>query len=750
MAYVTFKNILWLLGVLSAIGGTIALFVWLLGLIPKRKPRPEQPPGPPPTPEKPAPKIHNLPYRPNQYFTGRTKELQDVHDALASKGAAALSGVGGVGKTQIALKYACDHFDDYAGGVYWVQAASRADVVSGFAVLAEPLGLSLGEEKDQELIAVLVKARFERTEGWLLVFDSADRPELIKEFLPGNPKGHILLTSQAQVFDVLNIADPVEVREMPPDDASDFLFRRTEREKGMVAEEERSAAAKLAEELGYFPLALEQAGAYVLAKKVRFQDYLRTYLNQRRRLKFLEIFTPRAGDYSKTITTTWKISCREVRRASKASADLLKVSAFLSPDAIPFELFVLGAPKLGRRLSKALAGAANEPTKVNDLLEPLTRYSLVRIDPDGRTYTIHRLVQEVLRDRMFGLARARWAERAVRVVNAAFPEVEFKTWPLCDRLIAHAKAAAGLVETYRFDFEEAGRLLNQAGYYLRERARYAEAEPLYRRALEIVEKALGPEHPDVAASLNNLALLYHRQGRYAEAEPLYRRALEIREKVLGPEHPGVATSLNNLAALYYSQGRYAEAEPLYRRAREILEKALGPEHPDVAASLNNLALLYDSQGRYAEAEPLLRRAREIREKTLGLEHPNVATSLNNLAELYRAQGRYAEAEPLYRRALEISEKALGPEHPNVATSLNNLAALYRAQGRYGEAEPLFRRALEIWEKALGPEHPNVATVLENYAIFLRKLNRPSEAAELKARAGAIRAKHAAQNPPGES
>ena len=224
---------------------------------------------------------------------------------------------------------------------------------------------------------------------------------------------------------------------------------------------------------------------------------------------------------------------------------------------------------------------------------------------------------------------------------------------------------------------------------------YAKAEPLYKRALAIREKALGPEHPDVATSLNNLATLYDTLGDYAKAEPLYKRALAIREKALGPEHPDVATSLNNLATLYETLGDYAKAEPLYKRALAIWEKALGPEHPDVAISLNNLALLYKTLGDYAKAEPLYKRALAIREKALGPEHPDVANSLNNLAFLYKTLGDYAKAEPLYRRALVIREKALGPEHPDVANSLNNLALLYAALDEFPKAHGLFTKAQQI-------------------------------------------------------
>ncbi|MDA2934328.1 tetratricopeptide repeat protein, partial [Acidobacteria bacterium AH-259-D05] len=270
--------------------------------------------------------------------------------------------------------------------------------------------------------------------------------------------------------------------------------------------------------------------------------------------------------------------------------------------------------------------------------------------------------------------------------------------------------------------------------------KYAQAEPLYQRALAIREKALGPEHPQVSDSLNDLAILYWDQGKYAQAEPLHQRARAIWEKALGPEHPDVARSLNNLAGLYRDQGKYAQAEPLYQRARAIWEKALGPEHPDVADSLNNLAILYWEQGKYAQAEPLAQRALAIREKALGLEHPDVARSLNNLAGLYRDQGKYAQAEPPYQRALAIWEKVLGPEHPDVAYPLHNLALLYWDQGKYAQAEPLYQRALAIWEKALGPEHPEVAMLLNNLAGLYTDQGKYAQAEPLHQRALAIREK----------
>ena len=234
---------------------------------------------------------------------------------------------------------------------------------------------------------------------------------------------------------------------------------------------------------------------------------------------------------------------------------------------------------------------------------------------------------------------------------------------------------------------------------------YPEAERYYRKAAAIEDQ--DPFYLDAHATI------LQKMGQYADAEPLFRRALAIDEKALGKDHPDVASSLNNLALLLYSQGKYGEAEPLYRRALAIREKALGPDHPDVAQSLNNLAGLLYSQGKYGEAEPLYRRALAIYEKADGSYHPDVATSLNNLAELLRAEGKYADAEPLFRRALAIDEKALGKDHPDVAIDLNNFALLLYSQGKYGEAEPLFRRALAIDEKALGKDHPTTVGIRKN-------------------------------------
>ncbi|MCI0662642.1 MAG: tetratricopeptide repeat protein [Acidobacteria bacterium] len=644
-----------------------------------------------------------------------------------------LTGFGGIGKTQTALEYAYRHRQVYKD-VLWVNAHSRETLVAEFAAIAGHLNLPEKDAKDHSEAVGAVKVWLENNSAWLLILDNADEIEMAQEFIPSSESGHILLTTRAHAIGA--IGEGKKLEKMTPKEGALFLLRRLRKLKkdealDFATAEIRAQAEALSALVDGLPLALDQAAAFIEEKPSTLGEYQSLYQSEREEL------LKRRGKLAKShpsVTVTFSLAFKKVEEANSPAADLLRVCAFLEADSIPEEIFSEGAEELG----DAIGSLAGSPLKLSDAIEEACRFSLLQRDPEARTVSLHRLVQAVLRDEMDKETEWKWAERAVHAVSSVFPDAEFSNWELCGRLTPHAQSLAGVIEKFGFEFTEAAVLIGRTGYYLNERAQYAETEPLYRVALGIYEKALGAEHPAVATSLNNLAELYSNQGKYAEAEPLLKRALLIYEKALGAEHPDVATSLNNLAGLYKNQGKYAEAEPLYKRDLAISEKALGAEHPDVATSLNNLAGLYRNQGKYAEAEPLYQRALEIKEKALGKEHPDVATIFNNLALLHDNQGKYAEAKPLLKRALLIYEKALGEEHPLVATSLNNLAVLYRNQEKYTEAEPLYKRALAIREKVFGTEHPYVATVLENYAALLRAMERDTEAEMLEARASTLR------------
>ena len=633
------------------------------------------------SPAGPKVALSNLPDR-NQFFIGRKEVLAKIQEALATQRRVALSGLGGVGKTQTAVEYAHRHLSEYKYA-FFITADSGETLTSGYVAIAGILKLLGSDSRDQihPVEAVMswftlhlsfvrhpqsntieaLKDWLTSHDGWLLILDNVDNLDMVPEFVPMGSKGHLLLTTQATAIGP--IAQPVDIKKMGRDEGAFFLLRRANYivdDKSLEAADHdvQVQAKEIAAQLDGLPLALDQAGAYLDKTRCGLYGYLRRYQNH----------APELVQQS-VAATTWALSFEKIEQANRAAAELLKFCAFLHPDGIPEELFSIGASELGSKLERVGSDAFEFDKTVSELLA----YSLIRRDPKSGTLEIHRLVQEVLKQGMEEGKQRLWAERAVRVVNQVFPSLEFSTWALCERLLAQAHACAELIKQWDFEFPEAALLLNKAGYYVNERGRYSEVEPLYQRALGIREKALG-EHPDVATSLNNLAELYHRQGEYGKVEPLFERALAIWEKASGPIAPDLARSLQGLAVLNRRQGRNRDAEPLLKRALEICEGSLGPKHADVGWKLEYLAELCRDQDRYDPAESLFERALMIREKALGLMHPEVARSLQGLAELYRRQSQHGDAEPLFKRALTIREQALGPEHPEGGQEPQRLGA----------------------------------------------------------------------------
>jgi CHAT domain-containing protein/Tfp pilus assembly protein PilF len=286
---------------------------------------------------------------------------------------------------------------------------------------------------------------------------------------------------------------------------------------------------------------------------------------------------------------------------------------------------------------------------------------------------------------------------------------------------------------------EAQRVENQ-WYSLFNIGHYAEAIPLAERVLVIREGVLGPNHPDVAVTLNSLAVLYKDTSDFARAESLFRRSLSIDEKVFGKDHPNLAITYGNLATLYFDTGDYGQSELLMKKALELREKSFTRNHPDVALSLHNLARIYQAKGDYARAEQLTQEALEIYRKVRSAEHPDIARSLGALAELYRVRGDFTHAEPLYQQALVIYQKLGSRGEFSAATIKSDLATLYQDLSSYEKAEQLYSEALLTYENALGKEHPSVAQVLNNLAEVYDSKGEYDRAEELHRRAQAIRKK----------
>lgn len=700
----------------------------------------------------PAAKPWNVPYERNPFFTGREQVLQTLHKqlnqdcAVAISQIQAISGLGGIGKTQTAVEYAYRYRDEY-DAVFWVRADTTVELSSGFGSIAQLLDLPLKDELEQDTVVQAVKLWLARNSNWLLIFDNADQPDLIQNFKPrldiADVRGHLLITSRAQDFQELGIARPLEMETLEPEEALAFLWRRAGRGElsaQLPAEEnvDIKAAKQLAAELGHLPLALEQAAAYLVAKKARFQDYLASY--QKRKLARLETAKPKLGNYPDSVATAWTLNFQQVEKASPASADLLRVSALLHPDAIPFELLTQGGSQLGDSLADALADAIDDPLVVNEVLEPLCTYSLIRVDQEDQTYSIHRLVQEVCRAEMeTEQIRQRWLDRIVLATNQLLPEEEeestdyqdgFQHWQLLERITNHAQVLAQFCQTWNCQSLQAAQLFNGIGDYLREKGQYSMAEPLLQQAYQLYQDLLEGDHRDMASSFNHLAGLYEDQGRYGDAEPLYQESLAMRKRLLGDEHPDVATSLNNLAVLYSHQGRYGDAELLCQESLAMRKRLFGDDNPDMALDLYNLAAIYEVKGCYGKAELCYRKSLAMRKRLFVNDHPSVASTLSRLAALYTKQGDYSKAELFYQEALAMRKHLLGDEHPDVSRTFNNLAILYMEQGHYSESELLLQKSFAMQKRLLGDEHPNVAASLNNLAKLYQLQGRYEEAQPL--------------------
>jgi tetratricopeptide (TPR) repeat protein len=678
-----------------------------------------------------------VPYPRNPFFSGRSHLLTHLHRQLGGKHPVALSqsygitGLGGIGKTQLALEYAYQHAHDYHA-VFWIAAETIDTIYADFTLVAEQLKLLEGEKQDQQRVVKAIHHWLVTHKDWLLIFDNVEDLSLLKSFLPAARQGAVLVTTRLHAL--AGLAHTLELGAFPLEEALRFLLSRAhiagpDQSLDEIPPDILGAAQTLVKATDGLPLALDQAGAYLEQTGSTLADYL--HLFERHRMRLLAE-RPAAADHPASVVQTFLLSFEHVEQSQTAAGDLLRLCALLHPDAIPEELIREGTSQWKTQLGEAVS----DPFAFEQMMAELLRFSLIKRSSEQRALSLHRLVQAVLLDTMTGSERDQWLVRILTALDLVFPPDllmreggEQRTWSQCERLLPHALLCLERADANHDDLILAS-LAFKAAQYLQIRGRYAEAEPLYQRALHIREQLMGPDHAEVATLLHGLADLSREQGKYVEAEPLYQRALHIRKQLMGPEHIEVATLLNGLAEGYRALGKYAEAEPLYQRAIAIFEHKLGPEHSLVAHPLNNLASLCREQGKYAEAEQLTRRALHIWEQQRGETHPLIAHVLNSLANLSLEQGKYAEAESLYQRALAIFEQQLGETHPDVALALNNLGTLYQEQGKYSEAEPFYRRTLHIWEQQLGEMHPHVAFTLNNLAELHQKQGKYAEAEPL--------------------
>lgn len=677
------------------------------------------------------PFIANLPYPANDHFVGRETELlaicEELHRApaavLAQGRVRALTSLGGVGKTTLASEYAHRFWRIYSQ-IFWVDARQGYEAqFAGIFELINPDLADIGLTDAQKAERALQALR-DRTER-LLVIDNAEDEQSVQQWIPHGGFCHTLITSRFARWSAGVKVLALDV--LDPDVASQFLLRRTGREK---SNEDPAACDALAASLGHLPLALEQAGAYVVAEGAAFSfgDYLALY--KRASASLLAAGALGSTRYPDPVITTWRAT---IDRLSPESRAVLRMSACMAPSPIPIAVFE-NSPEavlaVAEGWGEILPPDGDGDIRMRAAIRGLTTYSMAT--SDGANLSIHNLVQTV----ELLSANDEEHELAVQASFAGIAEIlpppQFESWPLCRTLTNHIIALerqAREITSWR------GRAVGMAGDYLVTQAEYEQAEPLLRQAARLCELDAGPDAPALGSYLASLAQLLEDTNRPADAEPMFRRAVALLEKSEPLDHGSLLPVLNGLALSLYGANRPAEAEQVSRRALEIAGEVCEPTDPRLLLLLNSRAVVLQGTGRLAEAEGLYRRALVIAGASALEGDPDIASVTGNLAQLLNDMGRPKEAEELSETSVATLQRALPPDHPALATARNNLGLYYMASGRSRDAEVLFRMAMDSWEKSQGPDHPNVALGLNNLAhLLFHDLNQPEEAERMYRRA----------------
>jgi tetratricopeptide (TPR) repeat protein len=677
------------------------------GRVPKTALKPKNPVAFPGTRiERSTSTISNIPINVPRHFIGREGDLVAIETAL-EKGdgraaVTALHGLRGVGKTVLAAAYAERHADRYRA-TWWIRAETestmRADLV-GLGVRLDWLPPDTPEEPG--LKAVVDRLR-DDGDGILLVYDNANSAREFEKYAPRGGTAHVIVTSNAP--DWRGVAQPVEIEVWSSDVGADYLIERTGRDN------ERDAALALSDALGGLPLAHEQAAAYCERLGIALSEYAKKISATPG--KFFDDASAAPVQYHNglTVAKTFSLAIDQAAKLHPAAEPLIVCAALLAPEPIPLFLFSEAHKKFDEPLASLDGDGLDEAVAALRTFALLDRETISdERDPKITTDCIrlHRLVRQIAAGRSEDLGTNAKC-RLIAALAEVYPSRIFddpNSWPRARRLDAFAIDIVSSDKLPPGVESEASLLLKYMGAY-RQAALGANAQalPLLQRALAMCEVAFGPQAPNTATALNDLARLLRVRGDLVGARPYFDRALAIWETALGPDHPYTAMGLGNLGALLAAQGDLAEARRCLERALAIFEKKFGGEHPDTATTLGHLGGVLLSQGDPTGARLHCERVVAIYEDELGSDHPYTATALSNLGHVLQKQGDLVGARASWERALAIREKILGADHPDTATSLEKLGYLLRELGDLAASQTCFERSVAIRQRVLGPDDP---------------------------------------------
>ncbi|KAL2271500.1 hypothetical protein VTJ83DRAFT_871 [Remersonia thermophila] len=721
---------------------------------------------PAPEPSRPRPRAF-IPFSKDPDFINRGNILDRIAELFSESQThtrVALVGLGGVGKSQLAIEYGRridaaqnkpdkhenlilqvlgkkkERHEKNLQWIFWIHAATRRRVEQGFRTIADILRLP-GREDPKANIPRLVHAWLsdERNEKWIIILDSADDydvfcakqsddDEPLASYLPQSHNGSILITTRSMELarqltgSQKNI---IEIGPMVQGEAHDLL------KKKLDPLPDPETAEKLVKTLGFIPLAISQAAAYI-------QKRMPLYSAQ----QFLEDFPRRMDDLlqhdasdlrrdisaSKAILTTWQITFDHIRATRRSAADCLSLISFFDTQGIP--IWALKPSTTGDAPStpaQALVDAFRDDVTM------LRDYCLVSVKGtgDGAEFSMHPLVQ---------FSTHRWLKTSGRYetfhqqfverMAATFPTPDYESWTTCQSLFPHIQAALNYKP--RGDTVEAwGRLLRRAGNSMYRQRRHELAHQILTKAREAQQELLGPEHDATLYTTLTIVKVLIQDGKVNEAKELNEKVLNsLKSKQHGLDNPSMLMAIHFLAEICRRLRRFNEAEELLRQVLKIRQEKLGPDHHATLESMNDLANMYRKQNQLNEAEELQKQVLKSRQERLEPDHPYKLMSMKDLALTYIDQRRLKKAEDLLQQVVQISKEKLGAEHPETLLSLNSLAATYWMQNRLNEAEGLQKQVLKIYQETLGPDHPDTLMTMRNLARTWWDQGRSSDAIAL--------------------
>ncbi|WP_425831500.1 FxSxx-COOH system tetratricopeptide repeat protein [Streptomyces fractus] len=657
----------------------------------------------------------NLPESASGVFMGREAEIATVRRLLAGSGEAAVTqesgiraihGLGGIGKSTLALHYAHRYRQDYTL-VWWITATDTEQIVNALADLALYLCPQLASTAGPPERAAWAHLWLQWHPGWLLVFDNVEDPADLRHYLGSLPDGHHLATSRIGTG-WHAIAPTMALGLLDADAAESLLSTLAFGPHYTASTDQRQHARALAAELGHLPLALEQAGAYLYETGTSLTDY-------RRLLGRVIDRAPGGIDPERTIAQIWEHTLTAVERRNPQAVTLLNAMAWLAPDDIPRSLIAPMCP---------------DPLDLAAALGALHAYNMIAFSTDRQSISVHRLVQTVLRHQSApdkGTTTGRQNAEQLIQQGATETDTSSSQW---EHLLPHITALLESTPDHGTASTETADVYLAAAQYLERQGRDAHTIPLHTAVLAQRKQVLGDTHPHTLASRNNLALAYRSAGDLGQAIPLHTAVLAQRKQVLGDTHPHTLASRNNLASTYESAGDLGQAIPLYKTTLALCEQVLGDTHPDTLATRNNLAHAYESAGDPKRAIPLLETTLTQREQVLGDTHPDTLATRNNLAGAYESAGDPKRAIPLLETTLALCEQVLGDTHPDTLTIRNNLAGAYESAGDPKRAIPLLETTLALCEQVLGDTHPDTLTIRNNLAGAYESAGDPKRAIPL--------------------